>query len=88
MFEWDEKKNKLNIEKHGVSFSDAKKVFDDPNRITLFDEGHSQTEDRYYCVGDVDEGVLTVRFTIRDAAIRIIGAGYWRRGKKYYEERD
>ena len=48
MFEWDEKKNKSNIEKHDVSFSDAKKVFDDPNRITLFDEGHSKTEDSIF----------------------------------------
>ena len=56
--------------------------------ITLFDEGHSQTEDRYYCIGNVDGGVLTVRLTIREATIRIIGAGYWRRGKKYYEERN
>jgi len=88
MFEWDENKNKSNIKKHGVSFDDAKRVFDDPNRVTLFDEGHSQTEDRYSCIGYVDDGILTVRFTLRDTAIRIIGAGYWRKCKKYYEERN
>jgi len=88
MFEWDENKNKSNIKKHGVSFDDAKRVFDDPNRVTLFDEGHSHTEDRYSCVGYVDDGILTVRFTLRDTTIRIIGAGYWRKGKKYYEERN
>ena len=88
MFEWDENKNKLNIEKHGVSFDDAKIVFDDPNRITLYDKGHSQAEDRYCCIGNVNGGILTVRFIIRDTVIRIIGAGYWRGGKKRYDERD
>ena len=39
-----------------------------------------------YCFGRVGYGVLTVRFTYRDGIIRIIGAGYWRRGKKIYEE--
>jgi len=87
MFEWDENKNKQNIEKHGVSFTDAKKVFDDPHRITLYDEGHSRTEDRYFCIGEVDGGILTVRFVIRNTSIRIIGAGYWRGGKKRYEEK-
>ena len=87
MFEWDESKNKINIEKHGVSFDDAKRVFDDPNRLTLFDEGHSLTENRYFCVGKVDSGILTVRFVIRENIIRIIGAGYWRKGKERYENR-
>ena len=88
MFEWDENKNKQNIEKHGVSFVDAKKVFDDPDRLTLFDEGHSQTESRYFCIGKVDDGILTIRFAIRESNIRIIGAGYWRKGKEMYEKRD
>jgi uncharacterized DUF497 family protein len=87
MFEWDNKKNIINTEKHGVSFDDAVKAFSDPNRITLFDGGHSQTEDRYFCIGKVDGGILTVRFVIRDGVIRIIGAGYWRKGKQRYEER-
>ena len=87
MFEWDEIKNKQNIEKHGVSFEDALLVFNDQSRITMFDEGHSLDEDRYYCIGNVNGDIMTVRFTIRDTKIRIIGAGYWRKGKKYYEEK-
>jgi len=86
MFIWNEEKNKLNIEKHGVSFDEAMRVFNDVNRITLFDEGHSQDEDRYFCIGKVDDDILTVRFVIRDEHIRIIGAGFWRKGKKIYEE--
>jgi uncharacterized DUF497 family protein len=85
MYEWDEAKNQLNIEKHGVSFENAQKVFADPNRVTMFDEGHSITEDRYHCVGRVNGDILTVRFVIRNGHIRIIGAGYWRKGRKIYE---
>ena len=47
---------------------------------------HSHGEKRYYCIGRVGHGVLTVRFTYREGVIRIIGAGYWRRGKRIYEE--
>jgi len=86
MFEWDESKNKQNTEKHGVSFEDALLVFNDHNRKTMFDGGHSLEEDRYFCIGNVNGGIMTVRFTIRDSKIRIIGAGYWRKGKKLYEE--
>ena len=46
---------------------------------------HSQTEERFYCFGEVDGGVLTVRFMYRASIIRIIGAGYWRKGKAIYE---
>ena len=88
MFDWDEDKNQTNIEKHGVSFENAVKVFDDPNRITYYDEQHSKAEDRFHCVGKADGGILTVRFVIRNNNIRIIGAGYWRKGRQLYEERN
>jgi uncharacterized DUF497 family protein len=87
MFEWDEEKNQSNIAKHGVSFEEAKRVFQDPNRLTLHDTHHSQTEDRFFCIGKTDGGVLTVRFVIRNESIRIIGAGYWRKGIQRYEKR-
>lgn len=44
-----------------------------------------KTENRYFCFGDVDGGMLTVRFTYRGNVIRSIGAGYWRKGKAIYE---
>ena len=40
----------------------------------------------FRCLGKVVEGILTVRFTYRKNKIRIIGAGYWRKGKKLYED--
>jgi uncharacterized DUF497 family protein len=57
----------------------------DPHRVIAKDVTHSQTEERFYCFGEVDGGVLTVRFTYRTAIIRIIGAGFWRKGKAIYE---
>ncbi|MDQ3259808.1 MAG: BrnT family toxin, partial [Pseudomonadota bacterium] len=39
----------------------------------------------FFCFGEVDDGVLTVRFTFRARVIRIFGAGYWRKGKMIYE---
>ena len=85
-FEWDAAKDALNQEKHGVAFALAQYAFADTLRVIAKDEEHSGTEDRYYCFGEVDGGVLTVRFTYRDLKIRIIGAGYWRKGKAIYEQ--
>ena len=85
-FEWDEEKDRENQQKHGVSFALAQLAFLDENRVILEDLSHSQKEKRYYCVGKVTGEILTVRFTYRRRKIRIIGAGYWRKGKKIYEE--
>ncbi len=87
-FEWDEAKNLENQKNHGVSFTEAQHVFFDKHRIIAEDLAHSQMEKRYFCFGKNEEknGVLTVRFTYRSGRIRIIGAGYWRKGKKVYEQ--
>ena len=84
-FDWDPEKDAENQRKHNVSFGRAQCAFADPKRVIAKDASHSQTEDRYYCFGEVDGGVLTVRFTYRASVIRIIGAGYWRKGKAIYE---
>jgi uncharacterized protein len=84
-FEWDAEKEALNLEKHGVSFATAQYVFADPFRVIAKDEAHRESEERFYCFGEVDGGILTVRFTYRTSIIRIIGAGYWRKGKVIYE---
>ena len=85
-FEWDEKKNRENQDKHGVTFEVAQYAFADPKRVIAKDVSHSREEERYYCFGKVEDGTLTVRFTYRDSVIRIIGAGYWRKGKQTYEK--
>jgi len=84
-FEWDFNKDEENQEKHGVSFSKAQVAFADPRRVIAEDLSHSSSEKRHYCFGLVDGGVMTVRFTFRDDAIRIFGAGYWRKGRRIYE---
>ena len=88
-FEWDSEKDLINIEKHNVSFALAQLAFVDPDRVILRDLNHSTSEeDRYFCFGMVKEHVLTVRFTRRGDKIRIFGAGYWRKGKKLYDEKN
>jgi uncharacterized protein len=85
-FEWDERKNHSNYEKHGVDFETATLAFNDKGRLIYTDKKHSQQEKRWYCIGKVKGGILTVRFTYRNMKIRIIGAGYWRQGKKLYDQ--
>lgn len=87
-FEWDPAKDRQNRQKHGVAFSTAQYAFADPKRVILADEEHSTGENRYFCLGRVGDGIVTVRFTYRNHVIRIFGAGYWRKGKKLYEEQN
>jgi uncharacterized DUF497 family protein len=87
-FEWDSTKDLLNQEKHGVSFALAQLAFLDHNRVILEDLEHSDDEKRFYCLGRVAGGIMTVRFTYRKHKIRIIGAGYWRKGKKLYDSQN
>ena len=57
-FEYDEQKNQTNICKHGISFKSAARVFFDYDRIELFDEEHSEEENRYDTIGDTSAGML------------------------------
>ena len=84
-FEWDPVKDAANQLQHGVSFDEAQLAFLDARRLIARDITHSGVEERFYCFGEVALGVLTVRFTYREGKIRIIGAGFWRRGRKIYE---
>ena len=84
-FEWDTKKDQENQDKHDVAFGVAQFAFADPKRVIAEDLSHSSSEKRHFCLGLVEDGVLTVRFVYRDDIIRIFGAGYWRKGKQIYE---
>ncbi|WP_198145959.1 BrnT family toxin [Desulfonatronovibrio magnus] len=81
-------KDKQNQEKHGVSFALAQLAFLDTERVILEDLEHSENERRFYCLGRVSDAIMTVRFTYRKNKIRIIGAGYWQKGKKIYERKN
>ncbi|MFH1856149.1 MAG: BrnT family toxin [Candidatus Omnitrophota bacterium] len=87
-FNWDPEKELTNIAKHGIDFATAARAFKDPNRKIYTDSKHSSKENRLFCLGKVEDKILTVRFTYRQGKIRIIGAGYWRKGAKHYEKRD
>ncbi len=76
VIEWDEEKNKINLQKHGISFEEVKEAFNDPFLIELYDKEHSTLkEDRYICLGSIGNFVIVyVVFTDRKGKIRIISA--------------
>lgn len=84
-FVWNDERSEANLLKHGVDFFTAAEVFLDESRKVFADLRHSHQEKRYFCIGKVGGKILTVRFTNRSGKIRIIGAGYWRKGEKIYE---
>jgi uncharacterized DUF497 family protein len=79
-------KERANILKHGVDLSTAASIFQDPDVWIFVDEAHSSREQRHFGIGKINDRVLTVRFVYRDGKIRIIGAGYWRKGREQYEK--
>ncbi len=87
-FKWDPVKDVMNIQKHGISFKEAAKAFDDPDGIDLVDYKHSVYEIRRHWVGKIADGrVITVRYTMRGEIIRVFGASEWREHRRmYYEE--
>lgn len=59
-FEWNEIKNRKNQQKHGVSFEQAKEVFDDPLHLSLLDKRFSYFEERWITVGATQDTQLLV----------------------------
>jgi uncharacterized DUF497 family protein len=71
-FEWDEDKDRLNIQNHGFSFAEILDVFDDPAFFEGYDLEHSDTEDRYFGIGCVNGYAVVVAFyTERGSRTRI-----------------
>lgn len=75
-FEWDENKNQANIHKQGIDFRDAAYVFSDPYALSIPDDEHSGTEERWVLLGqNRNEKILLVVHTFRQGdAIRLISA--------------
>lgn len=74
-FEWDHGKDALNLIKHGVWFTEASTVFDDPLATTVSDPGHSADEERWLTTGlSIAQRVVIVWHTNRGDVVRIIGA--------------
>ena len=90
-FDWDERKQKTNIKKHGVSFEEARTAFYDENAIQYFDPDHSEDENRFLLLGiSIKPQILVVCHCFRESEtlVRIISArkadkfeqqAYWRR---------
>lgn len=87
-FEWDGAKDVENQQKHGVAFCVAIQAFYDELHVVTSDPTHSVEEQRFFCYGKICGEVVTVRFTYRAGKIRIIGAAYWRKGKKIYAQKN
>jgi uncharacterized protein len=87
-FEWDSRKNKANIAKHGIDFALAKRIFDGPI-LSLPDTRQEYGEERTISIGMVDDiAVLVVVHTDRNRKIRIISArAASRRERKMYHDK-
>jgi uncharacterized DUF497 family protein len=82
-FSWDDKKDRANQRKHGISFSLASLVFSDDNRMEQVDE-NSLDEERLITIGLIDGQEIVVVYTMRDGITRLISA----RGADRYERED
>ena len=89
-FEWDRKKAKYNLRKHGVSFEEASTVFDDLLAAVYEDPQHSVHEKRFLMIGSsVRRRLLIVAFADRNQRVRIISARMpTQPEKKFYEEEE
>jgi len=75
-FEWDDAKDLSNQRKHGLSFAEARQLFESgADYLEIFDVEHSEFEDRFIAIGPIDRGLVVVIYTEREEdRIRIIGA--------------
>ena len=92
-FEWDGRKEKANVTKHGISFEEARTIFYDENAVLFFDPDHSETEDRFILLGlSFIARILVVCHCVRESetVVRLFSArkadtdeerAYWRRRK-------
>jgi uncharacterized DUF497 family protein len=87
MFEWDEQKNKRNVEKHGLGFALAIRIFEGPV-LSWIDERREYAETRYHSIGQIDGVVvLAVIHTERSGKTRMISARIAnRRERRRYDE--
>jgi uncharacterized protein len=75
-FEWDRKKEQLNVATHGVSFREAKELFTSKGDfLELYDGEHSELEERFIAIGPIRRGLVLVVYTERNEdTVRIISA--------------
>ncbi|PJZ77503.1 BrnT family toxin [Leptospira neocaledonica] len=86
-FEWDIEKEKINIQKHNISFTEASLVFADPRAIYMSDPDHSVGEIREIALGKIMNITIAVvifvdRSKNEEETIRIVSA---RKATKFEE---
>lgn len=82
-FEWDERKKKVNIKKHGVSFDEARTIFYDENAIQFIDPDHSEDEDRFILLGMIFKlRILVVCHCFRKSETVISSLELYRPGRR------
>ena len=90
--EWDDVKDGSNRRKHGLSFVEARRLFEsNDDYLEIFDATHSDTEDRFIAIGTIARGIIVVVFTERDEdRIRIVGARFANRREQdlYHTQMD
>jgi uncharacterized DUF497 family protein len=86
-FQWDKAKNLANQKRHGISFEEARSLFAAEDYLEVFDEEHSEREDRFIAIGLVRRGLIVVVWTLSDEdTARIISArGATSNEEKLYE---
>ena len=76
--EWDETKNLANQEKHGVAFEEAQELFVSGfDYLEIFDDAHSDEEDRFIAIGPIARGVVLVVSTEQDENVTRIISARW-----------
>ena len=86
-FEWDERKNRRNKNKHGIDFETAMKLWNDKNRIEI--QTPFPIENRRILIGKIDKKLWSAIFTLRSNAIRIISVRRARKREgKLYEQKE
>jgi uncharacterized DUF497 family protein len=87
-FEWDENKNEINKQKHGIAFEEAKTAFLDSEMITKEDNRKDYGEIRFIGIGKILEQIIVITYTIRITIIRLISARKAnQKEKQIYHER-
>lgn len=74
--QWDATKARRNLQKYGVSFEEAKELLTSTlDFLEIYDDDHSEQEDRFFAIGPIRRGLILVVYTQRhEATIRIISA--------------
>jgi uncharacterized DUF497 family protein len=84
---WDETKNLANQSKHGVSFEEATALFETGDYLEIFDEAHSEDEERFIAIGPIRRGLVLVVWTEQDEETTRIISARWatKRERAHYQ---